>query len=151
MFVTACISISCVVLTPKSGMSFAIGALIFQWISMLFFFLGGHFLLSASELGGWTREDETRKAAKALNDISLSMPEKFTAPQLPINRLQHLQTGKWKTWTNFNCFTPFLRAYPEDLCLYQHLPEDPFRTHCNSELEFGNCRWVFFSSRCAFT
>ena len=106
MFVTACISISCVVLTPKSGMSFAIGALIFQWISMLFFFLGGHFLLSASELGGWTREDETRKAAKALNDISLSMPEKFTAPQLPIESAATSSNGQMENLDEFQLFHP---------------------------------------------
>jgi hypothetical protein len=54
---------------PTLGLTFAIRALFFQWISMIFLFLGGHFLLSASEFGGRMNQGG---GEKALNDISLS-------------------------------------------------------------------------------
>ena len=79
---------------------------------MLFFFLGGHFLLSASELGGWTREDDTRKAAKALNDVSLSMPEKFTAPQLPIESAATSSNGQMENLDEFQLFRPISSSLP---------------------------------------
>jgi hypothetical protein len=63
-------------LMPTSGLTFAIRALFFQWTSMIFLFLAGHFLRSASELGGRMNQGGGEKA-RVLNDVSLSTSEHF--------------------------------------------------------------------------
>jgi hypothetical protein len=72
-------------LTMMSGVTFAIDALVFQWISMLFLYLAGHLLLSASQFGSWTGKYGSKKVARVLNDISLAAAYHVKREQLSIS------------------------------------------------------------------
>jgi hypothetical protein len=66
------------------GLTFAIDALILQWISMIFLYLERHFLLAASRLGCWTGKSCSEKADGVLNDSHLSAAEHMQPYQLSI-------------------------------------------------------------------
>jgi hypothetical protein len=50
----------------------------------VFLYLAVHLLLSASEIGGWTKKDIMNKPTKALNDISLSAMEPYYPAQFSV-------------------------------------------------------------------
>ena len=74
--------LNCLMLT--TGLTFAISALFFQWSSIIFLFLAGHFLLSASQFCGWIEKDGNKDSGRVLNDISLSSIDLFTPAQSSI-------------------------------------------------------------------
>jgi hypothetical protein len=62
-------------LTLSPGLTFIIGAIFFQWVSVIFLFLAGHLLLSAPQLGSWVKKLDSDRASRVSNDIRLSTSE----------------------------------------------------------------------------
>lgn len=68
-----------------SWVTFAIDALIFQWISTIFLYLAGHLILSSPHFGSWSGKGSSKKGAGVLNDIHLSEAERMQPSRLSVS------------------------------------------------------------------
>jgi hypothetical protein len=76
------------------GVTFAVKAFVFQWMSWTLFFLSGRLLLSASDYGVWTRTDRSGSQATStmLEDSSLSNADKSWVSAVPSVHDEKLKT-----------------------------------------------------------